>query len=254
MSKKGGIWYPKYVGDYHSDTMHLSCLEHGAYNLLLDAYWMNGGPIPSDDKYLSNVTKLSLSDWSAIRSVIEKFFTVSEANPSTWTHKRIEKELEIARNNKASRVLGAKSTNERRWNKTSKKSPSDTLSDTPSDTPSVSLKGRSSPSPSPSPSLAGESTADAKNQSLPECSHPSISEVIETAKIIGLAEWKAVDWFHEMKGCGWLDFNHRPVRDWRSVMTRVKVKWEADGRPAGPKPSRNYTPAHNPKQQLDFAP
>ena len=100
MGEKADIWYPKYVGDYHGDTMHLSCLEHGAYNLLMDAYWMNGGPIQNDNKYLANVTKLSLSDWSAIRSVIEKFFIVRKSNPELWIHKRIEIELEKARNNK----------------------------------------------------------------------------------------------------------------------------------------------------------
>jgi hypothetical protein len=67
---------------------------------------------------------------------------------------------------------------------------------------------------------------------------PSIDEVLMEAQRIGLAEWKARDWFNEMEGCGWLDYNHRPIKAWRAVLARVKVKWEADGRPKSP-PSRN---------------
>lgn len=63
---------------------------------------------------------------------------------------------------------------------------------------------------------------------------PSIQEVLATASMIGLTEWKARDWFDEMEGCGWLDFQHRPVVRWQSILNRVKVKWEADGRPDSP--------------------
>lgn len=63
---------------------------------------------------------------------------------------------------------------------------------------------------------------------------PSEREVLFDAERIGLAEWKARDWFNEMEGCGWLDHQHRPIVSWRAVLRRIKVKWEADGRPAGP--------------------
>lgn len=63
---------------------------------------------------------------------------------------------------------------------------------------------------------------------------PSLDEVLQAAQRIGLAEWKARDWFNEMEGCGWLDYNHRPIKSWPAVIARVKVKWEADGRPAQP--------------------
>lgn len=63
---------------------------------------------------------------------------------------------------------------------------------------------------------------------------PSLAEVQTCAGMIGLAAWKAEDWWNEMEGGGWLDFNHRPIADWRAVLRRVKTKWEADGRPSGP--------------------
>lgn len=63
---------------------------------------------------------------------------------------------------------------------------------------------------------------------------PALKEVQAHAAFIGLAPWKAEDWFDEMSGCGWLDHMHRPIAAWRAVMNRVRTKWEADGRPSGP--------------------
>lgn len=69
---------------------------------------------------------------------------------------------------------------------------------------------------------------------------PDWAEVEIFADKIGLAKWKARDWFLEMEGCGWLDYQHRPVTKWQAVLTRVKVKWETDGRPAAPPTARGY--------------
>lgn len=63
---------------------------------------------------------------------------------------------------------------------------------------------------------------------------PTLQEVITKASFIGLAPWKAEDWWNEMETCGWLDFNHRPVVKWEPMLQRVKAKWEADGRPKCP--------------------
>lgn len=68
--------------------------------------------------------------------------------------------------------------------------------------------------------------------------NPRIEEVLTHAILIGLAEWKARDWFDEMDGCGWLDFQHREIRNWKAVLNRVRTKWEADGRPTQP-PTNN---------------
>ena len=67
---------------------------------------------------------------------------------------------------------------------------------------------------------------------------PSIREVQAHAAKIGLAPWKAEDWFYEMEGCGWKDYSNRDVNNWQAVLNRVRTKWEADGRPSGPPSSQ----------------
>jgi len=76
---------------------------------------------------------------------------------------------------------------------------------------------------------AGEST---RARELPE--YPDIGQVQAHAAIIGLAPWKAEDWFNEMEACGWLDHLKRPVHSWQAMLARIKTRWEADGRPSGP--------------------
>lgn len=71
--------------------------------------------------------------------------------------------------------------------------------------------------------------------------HPTLGEVLGRAGIIGLAPWRAKDWWDEMDGCGWVDYQGRPIRNWQSAMNRVKTKWESDGRPTGPPKPRNQS-------------
>lgn len=68
--------------------------------------------------------------------------------------------------------------------------------------------------------------------------HPSLEEVKSYSEIIGLAAWKAEDFFHEMEACGWKDYNHRAVAKWQPMLIRIRTKWEADGRPTQP-PTNN---------------
>lgn len=68
---------------------------------------------------------------------------------------------------------------------------------------------------------------------------PSLEEVKFHASTIGLGAWKAEDWFNEMEGCGWIDYNHRPVQNWKAVLSRVRTKWESDGRPTSPPLSKS---------------
>lgn len=73
---------------------------------------------------------------------------------------------------------------------------------------------------------------------FPEVEIPSWEEVKLHAVKIGLVEWKARDWFDEMKQSGWKDSKNREVMDWRAYIARVKSWWEADGKPMTRPPSK----------------
>lgn len=107
-------------------------------------------------------------------------------------------------------------------------------------------QSRSTPSTQSEAYSESESKAKAggaSERAFPEVSRPTEKEVLEYAvNTIGLAEWKARDWFHEMEGCGWLDYQKRPIEKWQSVLARVRTKWEADGRPKSPPISKSNAP------------
>lgn len=112
MTRETGSWMPIYWSDYFGDTMHLTTEQHGAYLLLLGAYWLRGGPLPADDAYLKQVTRAG-KRWGHIKPVVLTFFDLEELSdvdfgssdnrltvPTEKTHnrfqirhKRLEKEI-----------------------------------------------------------------------------------------------------------------------------------------------------------------
>lgn len=95
-------WMPLYTADYLKDTQHLSTEEHGAYLLLLIAYW-NAGSLPDDDDALARIAKLSRQRWARTRPQIAPFFE------SGWRHKRVEAELElVSKRQKVGRLAALK--------------------------------------------------------------------------------------------------------------------------------------------------
>lgn len=79
-----------YIADYHGDTTHLDCREHGAYLLLLMAMWRAGGKLPADDAKLAKLAKLSEGEWAAIRDSVLPFF---QRRGGRLSHKRIAREI-----------------------------------------------------------------------------------------------------------------------------------------------------------------
>ena len=45
-------YYRKHVKDYIADTSHLSLLEHGVYNILIDTYVLREKPLSLDKEEL----------------------------------------------------------------------------------------------------------------------------------------------------------------------------------------------------------
>jgi len=150
LTDKTDAWMPLWIGAYLADTQHLARDEHGAYLLLLMAYWRTGGPLPDDDKRLSAIAKATAKEWKTLRPTMAEFFIVAEA---LWTHKRVEQELAGSLDrkqkaaDKASKAAGA------RWK--------DHKKDAPGNAPSIPqalLKDvlEECPTPSPTSSLRSE--------------------------------------------------------------------------------------------------
>jgi uncharacterized protein YdaU (DUF1376 family) len=79
-----------YIGDYLGDTSHLTTLQHGAYLLLIMAYWQKGGCIRNADAMLRQCTRTTELEWQECRETILEFF---EDREGFLYHHRIDKEL-----------------------------------------------------------------------------------------------------------------------------------------------------------------
>ena len=79
-------YMPLYVADYLSATSHLDAAQSGAYLHLIMHYWQKGS-LPTEDKFLARIAKMTTRQWDASKPIIKAFFT------DDWKHDRIEKEL-----------------------------------------------------------------------------------------------------------------------------------------------------------------
>lgn len=253
---KTNIWMALYPKDWLGDTQDLTTQQHGAYFLLSIAYFIQGGPPRDSDDELARIAKLSRRAWLRERERISRFFDIRDG---FWFHKRIEREL--ARASELSDRARQKA--EKRWEgkrEAVKQELPKAINDAAAHAtasegqmPGHMLGTCYSQSQSQSPTEA-EREQRAEPQARVGAERPSLREVSDYAQFIGLAPWKAEDWFDEMQGGGWLDHNRRPVDDWRAVMRRVRKKWEADGRPMGPPAStpRQGGGAQRPMSPLDL--
>ncbi len=95
-------YYQHHIGDYRSDTGHLTPTEHGIYRQLLDWYYHDERPIPSEtDFVMRRLSATTQKDKTAVKTVLKEFFFATEEG---YNHKRCEQELEKYR----SRVGNAK--------------------------------------------------------------------------------------------------------------------------------------------------
>lgn len=104
---------PFHPGDYHADTAHLrTAAEHGAYMLLLMNYWQSGRALPSDDRKLAAIARVTPSEWAEMRDTICEFF---QERDGLLYHKRVDQEIERARaKSEKARESGLRSANARR--------------------------------------------------------------------------------------------------------------------------------------------
>jgi len=119
--KSDPYWYPRHYKDYMQDTSHLSMIEHGAYTLLLDLYYMAGKPLIANGIALGRQLRcISDEEKEAMNKVLEEFFVLKNG---LWHNARAD--LEITERNqtiekrKKSSIIG----NEKRWKNYRKSDP-----------------------------------------------------------------------------------------------------------------------------------
>lgn len=84
-------YYKKNIGDYRSATAHLSLLEHGVYNWLLDTYYLNEKPLPLNERELFRLALARTEEEkNAVRDILAEFFVETE---NGWVHNRCESEV-----------------------------------------------------------------------------------------------------------------------------------------------------------------
>ena len=71
-------WYPKWAGDFVVKTRHLSLMEQGAYNALLDHYYTTEVPLPAELESLCQIVGARKpEEEKAVRRVVAEFFPLN---------------------------------------------------------------------------------------------------------------------------------------------------------------------------------
>jgi uncharacterized protein YdaU (DUF1376 family) len=99
-------WYPHFMSDYDRDTQHLSLMENGAYQRLLNYYYDKRQPLPADNDALFRISRaFKPEEQAAVQAVIKQFFNL-EADG--WHQKRADEEIEKAKQISAARAKAAR--------------------------------------------------------------------------------------------------------------------------------------------------
>lgn len=149
--EKVDAYMPLWIGAYLADTLTFTTAQHGAYMLLLMAYWRERAPLADDDEDLAGITKCTRSEWKHMRPKLAKKFQVADG---VWRHKRVEQELADAMQRKEKASRKAKGAAEARWGKGGEHSSEHASGDAPSML--QALLG-DCPTTSPTPSLSESS-------------------------------------------------------------------------------------------------
>ena len=75
---------------YTGDTPHLTVEEHGAYFLLMLAYYRMEKPLPASDRALASICKMTVEQWALCKPTLAAFFHEQDG---LWRHERIETEI-----------------------------------------------------------------------------------------------------------------------------------------------------------------
>lgn len=139
-------WMPIYIGAYLKNTGRLRAAQHGAYLLLLIEAWTHDGLIPADDESLAAITRMSLREWKAMKSVVLSFWTPVEGG---YRQQRLDTEMTKAKGLIQQKSEAGKASAEarRRQRKANERSTGVGTNDATAGSTEAQRNGRPSPSP-----------------------------------------------------------------------------------------------------------
>ena len=113
-------WFAFYPADYLAKTTSLTTELHGAYMLLLMAYWANGGPLADDQDELAAICKMTPATFQRARNRLCKFFTIADG---VWANKRMDEELTKTQGMIAQKSAAGKASAQRKSNRSTNGDP-----------------------------------------------------------------------------------------------------------------------------------
>jgi uncharacterized protein YdaU (DUF1376 family) len=85
-------WYEHHLGDWAKKCSHHTFAEEGCYRRLLDWYYSNERPLPSDVKQVRKIARCKTTgDRETVQRVLAEFF---EPMADGWHQSRVDRELE----------------------------------------------------------------------------------------------------------------------------------------------------------------
>ena len=83
-------YYQFNIGDYRKDTAHLTPMEHYIYRTLIDWYYLDETPIPTETQVVIRRLSIDFSFEQSLNNVLNDFFVLEDKG---WEHKRIKVEI-----------------------------------------------------------------------------------------------------------------------------------------------------------------
>ncbi|MEI6475212.1 MAG: DUF1376 domain-containing protein [Planctomycetota bacterium] len=163
-------FYAHHLGDYARNTRHLSMVEHGAYRLLIDLYYVREAPLPLEEPALFRLVCARTDDEKlAVTTILDEFFVRTEDG---WRHTRCDEEIAKG----LEKQTKARASASARWDANAMRTHSERIANA---MPTQCEGNAPNPNPNPNPNIKDEETTSLGD--LPAADPPSAT-VIEIKK------------------------------------------------------------------------
>jgi uncharacterized protein YdaU (DUF1376 family) len=149
-------YYKRHLGDYARKAGHLSMLEHGAYTLILDAYY-DREQAPTKAEAIRWARARNPDETQTVSTILQEFFFERDGR---YYQQRVEDELEAAKakaeHNRAIGKLGGRPPRERKTQRVTSGLPNGFQTEPQSTNPLIQDLKHDSPNGESSPSAVAE--------------------------------------------------------------------------------------------------